>query len=213
MVLVALASVVATASPVVDQFMAATLGEGRVATLGYANRIVSVVLVVIATGVGTVLLPRFSTAAVGSGGGELRMVFRRSTKMALGVACVVAVALVALADPLVRTLLQGGELTAGDADVIVDVLRLYALQVPFYVFGVIGARLLNALERNSWLVVMGLANLVVNVGLNLLLMSRYGVRGIAAGTSAVYALSSLVMAFATQEALRRSDARLAETTA
>ena len=209
MVLVALASVLATASPVVDQFMAATLGEGRVATLGYANRIVSVVLVVIATGVGTVLLPRFSSAAVESEGGQLRTVFRRSARMAFAVACAVAVALIGLADPLVRTLLQGGELTRGDADMIVEVLRLYALQVPFYVFGVIGARLLNALGRNSWLVVMGLANLVVNVGLNLLLMSRYGVRGIAMGTSAVYALSSCVMVFVTRAALRRSDGRLA----
>ena len=181
--------------------MAASLGEGQVATLGYANRIVSVVLVVIATGVGTVLLPTFSSAAQ-SAQGELRSVFRRSSVLASGMACLVAVGLVAVADPLVTFLLQGGELTEDDTEAIVEVLRLYALQLPFYVFGVIGARLLNALGRNTWLLLMGLVNLALNIALNLVLMPHFGVRGIAFGTSTVYAFSSIVMLVAARTLLR-----------
>ena len=65
----------------------------------------------------------------------------------------------------------------------------FALQIPFYVAGILGVRLLNALGMSRSIMLICAANLLVNVLGNLLLMRWMGVAGIALSTSLVYLVS------------------------
>ncbi|PYL01452.1 MAG: virulence factor MviN [Verrucomicrobia bacterium] len=73
-------------------------------------------------------------------------------------------------------------------------LRLcFALQIPFYVAGILGVRLLNALGKGRSIMLICAANMLVNVFGNLILMRWMGVAGIALSTSLVYLLSCVLV--------------------
>ena len=82
-----------------------------------------------------------------------------------------------------------GAFSATDTLLVSRVQALLALQMPFYVFGILGVRLVSALKENSTLMVLGLVNAVVNVVFNYVFMKSMGVAGIALSTSFVYLFS------------------------
>ena len=98
-----------------------------------------------------------------------------------------------------RILFQHGQFTANDTDVVSQVQIFYLLQVPCYVVGVLGVRLLNALQGNRIVAAIGCVNVIVNVVGDLLLYRFFerlglpGIAGIAFSTAVVYLVSMLLI--------------------
>jgi putative peptidoglycan lipid II flippase len=111
--------------------------------------------------------------------------------------------LVVCAQPMVRILFERGSFTAKDTHVVSLVTAFFVLQIPFYVAGILGVRLLNALGMSRSILLICAANLVVNVLGNLLLMRRLGVAGIALTTSLVYLVSGAQVFFVIRRELNR----------
>ena len=96
-------------------------------------------------------------------------------------------------EPMVRVVFERGSFNASDTRVVSVVTACFALQIPFYVAGILGVRLLNALGKGRSIMLICAANMLVNVFGNLILMRWMGVAGIALSTSLVYLLSCVLV--------------------
>ena len=189
----------------VNQSMAAMLEPGSVAALNYARKIVSLFIVVGATPLGTAALPYFSQMVANrdwSGCRHTLKVYSRS--IVLGTVPI-TLGLVAFSQPLIRIVFQRGAFTAADTSVVSRVQAFLSLQIPFYILGQLGVRLVSALKRNSVLMVIAGVNLTLNVIFNLILMRYAGVAGIALSTSLVYLVSCILVYASIFNSLSRLD--------
>ena len=104
----ALAALFASSSLVVDQSLAASLSSGNVSVLMYGNKIIALVIAIVAVNLSTVLFPKFSRMIVAR---EWDVLERTITTYGWGIlaGAVPAVALFAhFSEPLVRLLFQRG---------------------------------------------------------------------------------------------------------
>ncbi|HEV2215419.1 MAG TPA: lipid II flippase MurJ, partial [Terracidiphilus sp.] len=91
----------------------------------------------------------------------------------------------------VRLTFQHGAFGPRDTSAVSMVLIMYALQIPFFVGSRVFYRFLVAMRRTDLVFYCGLLNLGLDVILNLVLMRRFGVAGIALATS-LWTLSTLI---------------------
>jgi putative peptidoglycan lipid II flippase len=176
-------------SLLINQSMAAMLGPGSVAALGYGNKVVTLILGVGSLALSTAVLPYFSRMVATGDWAGVRHTLRTYLRLILITTLILTGILVVCAQPMVRILFERGSFTAKDTYVVSVVTACFALQIPFYVAGILGVRLLNALGMSRSILLICAANLVVNVLGNLFLMRWIGVAGIALSTSLVYLVS------------------------
>jgi putative peptidoglycan lipid II flippase len=188
---VAVGSLLMSSSIVVDQSMAASLGSGNVSILNYGNKVVAFVLSIVAISLSTVLFPRFSRMISAGQWDDLDRMIRGYSKLIL-LASIPLVALLAVfSQPMIGLLFERGAFTP-QTTIAVSWVQIYlALQIPFYVLGMLGARLLSALDGNQIMLRIGALNLAMNIGGNYVFMHFFGVSGIAMSTSLMYVVAML----------------------
>jgi putative peptidoglycan lipid II flippase len=177
----------------VDQSMAAALPAGNLAALSYADVVVSAVLAVGASALGTAILPYLSDMAAAREFGAMRRSLRTWTALVLAVSIPATAAAVLLARPLIGVLFERGQFRAEHTAEVGWIFALYVLQVPCYAVGILCARVLSALARNQLLLAIASVNLVADVLLNLAFIPWLGAAGIALSTALVYLLSMLLL--------------------
>lgn len=179
----------ALAGPI-DQAFAARLGAGSVATMGYANRIVSLFTSAGAVVLARALLPVFSAAA---GADDPKLGLRQARQWAwLLFACGSIVALVGwgAATPIVALVFERGAFGAADTLAVARVLRPALLQVPFYFGGLALVQWIAASGRYRALLWIACVAIAVKIAMNFLLVRALGLAGIMASTAAMYASSA-----------------------
>ncbi|MEW6267170.1 MAG: lipid II flippase MurJ [Thermodesulfobacteriota bacterium] len=174
----------------VDQAMAAMLSPGDVAALNYGNRLVSSLLGLGATALGTAVLPHFSKMTAVEDWAGVRSTLRRYTLLILLAAVPLALTIFFLSEPLVRMLFERGAFTPAETRLVGRVQAYYTWQIPFYLLGILAVRLISALKRNKVMVLITVVNLIVNIVLNFILSKWLGLPGIALSTVVVYFLST-----------------------
>ena len=133
----------------VDGAMAATLAPGSAAALHYGNKVVAAALAVGAGALGTVVLPVFSRLIGARDWGAVRRVVRTySPADPAGDRSGRAVALRPFGSRWRVWSSNRGEFTAADTRLVGRVQALYALQIPFYVLGMLFVRLISAAAAN-----------------------------------------------------------------
>jgi putative peptidoglycan lipid II flippase len=205
---VAAGSLLMSSSAVVDQSMAASLGSGNVSILNYGNKIVALVLSVVAVSLSTVLFPRFSRQIAAGQWGELKRTIDGYAKAILIGSLPVVALLALLAGPMIGLLFERGAFTPQTTAAAARVQTYLALQIPFYILAMVGARVLSALDSNQIVLRIAALNLVLNVAGDYLLMQWFGVDGIAMATSLVYLAAAIV----TWSAIRAKIAERRHTT-
>jgi putative peptidoglycan lipid II flippase len=187
--------IVSAASPLVDQFMSTQLGDGAVATLSFGGKVPAFVMGLGATAVGTAVLPYFSRLVAAKDFVGIRRSLR-NWSVAIFVIYLPIMALgFVFARPLIRTLFERGAFHANDTETTARVFLAYLPQLPFYVLGVLGCRLLSALNKNRVIMLIAFLNVLINFVGDYTFMHWLGLPGIALSTSMVYFLStSLVFA-------------------
>ena len=165
------------------QAMAASLAAGSVSSLAFAGRFVSVALTLASALASTMVAPAFAELVAQRDWNGCRGAMRRYGRMAWTAAGAAAVALILGSGVLVRVCLQRGAFRATDTAAVVPVLALSAVQVPFFAASRVHYRLLLALKRADLVLYCGILNLALDVVLNIVLMRRLGVAGIALATS------------------------------
>ena len=180
-----------TLLPLVDPFFAAALGDGAVATISYANRLVLGV-----QGLTGLALQRTSLPLMAKWMARDPVGARRAGLLwaLIAAACgaVLGITISCFADPLVSLLYERGHFSAADRTQVAQLLRYGMLQLPSYLGGlVLVAALASAGARWSlaMIAVIGLATKLLG---SALLAPTYGVRGLMLATAVMYLTTAIV---------------------
>lgn len=189
-------------STIIDQAMAASLGAGSIAALTYGRKGVSLILAISSLALGTAVFSRLSTLVARQDWTGVRATIRTYAAIIVLLAVPGTLLLIAVSKPLVRLLFERGAFHAADTAVVAHVQMALAIQIPFYLAGILGVRLLSAMHRNDILMKITAVNAVTNVVLNYVFMKWLGIVGIALSTSFVYFLSMTIVIFAARRQFR-----------
>jgi putative peptidoglycan lipid II flippase len=169
---------------VVDRFFVSFLGPGKLAALGYADRVVSLVLAVLVSPITAVLYP---TLADYEARRDRRGLFRaidRGLRAVVAGMLPVAIAIATLAPLALAIFFEHGRFSSADTVLVSGVLACYGL---VFVLGGVGSLVVrgfytvnNTRDPMIW---GGLVPIVFNVVMDALVFRRFGVYGIAAVTS------------------------------
>lgn len=178
-------SLLMCSTTVVDQAMAGMLPSGSVAALSYAYKIVGLIVAIGATALTTAALPYFSHMVADADWAGCCHTLKRYTALILGTTVPLTLALIAFSHPLIRLVFQRGAFNALDTDLVSRVQQCYFIQVPFYMCGMLFVRFLSSIRRNDVLMYGSAISLALDISLNLILMRKMGIAGIALSTSLV----------------------------
>lgn len=173
----------------IDQYTAAELGNNANATLGYAARLLSLLIGLGAASVGRAALPVLADIQGRGDPGRARSMALKWSCVMLGVGAVVVLLGWWLAPWGVSLLFERGAFTAQDTEAVAHVLRWGLLQLPFFFGVLILVQLLASQNRYSWMAAIAVVNFLVKAVLNTVLAPQMGVAGIMLATSIMYALS------------------------
>jgi putative peptidoglycan lipid II flippase len=180
----ALMSLVAIA----DQFFAAHLGVGAIATLGYANRILALALGLGAIAVSRGSLPVFSRAHA-DGATHAHRIATQWMRLLLGLGGVCMIVGWWLAPWVVELLFERGAFTPNDTVNVTKVLRYGLVQLPFFFAALVLTSYLSSRRMYIWLFWSGALGLCTKLAGNALLAPILGVPGIALATAVTYAIN------------------------
>lgn len=180
--------IISFANPI-DQVMAAQLGAGAIATLGYANRVLALILGLGATAVGRAILPVLSEAV--SQPRNAWHIARRWSQLLLIIGFFGILLAWLLAPWGVRLLFERGAFSSADAVRVVEVLRYGLVQVPFYLAAQVYVQIFASLRRYNVLLWSGVIAIFSKLLVNWLMMPFLGISGIMLGTASMYILNLL----------------------
>jgi len=173
----------------IDQIMAARLGAGSVAALGYGGKIEAFVVAVGVASIGAAVLPHFSRLAATEDWIALRSTIRRYATVLVLLALPVTVGLIAFSEPMVRLLFQRGAFTPEDTRLVARIQSFLLLALPVKFAGLLSIRFIMAVKANHVLMWTSILNALVNVAANYVLSRYLGVAGIALSTTVVMVVS------------------------
>jgi len=178
---------------VIDQFFVAGLGSGAISTLGYANRVLALILGLGATAVSRATLPVFSRMQVETGGEETR-------RMALrwgGWMLLLGMAMAVLAWPVARwgvaLLFERGEFSATDTASVAWLIRAGLAQLPPYFAGIVLVSWFTSLANYRVLLGVAILALLVKIVGNWLFVGLHGLVGVQFATVAMQWVSLLTL--------------------
>jgi peptidoglycan biosynthesis protein MviN/MurJ (putative lipid II flippase) len=191
------------ASLPIDQAFAARLGEGSVATLGYASRITTLL-----SGLGTVVVGRalLPVLAKSIAAGEDQLASRQARQWSIllfAAGGAAAGGLWLIAPDVVRLLFERGAFTAAASDQVAHALRFGLLQIPAYFAGIALVQWYAATGRFRAMVGITASALALKVFLNIFLAPRLGVAGIMAATAAMYVWTAILLVVGIHLSYRR----------
>jgi putative peptidoglycan lipid II flippase len=167
---------------VIDTVIASLLATGSISYLFYADRVNQLPLGVLGVAVGTALLPMLSRQ-VRSGDLEGALYSQnRALEFSIFLTLPAAVALIVIAEPVVRVLFERGAFGEFETKATAAALGMYAAGLPAYVMIKALAPGFFGREDTSTPVKISVMCLVINLMLNLILMDPFKHVGIAAAT-------------------------------
>lgn len=188
-----LGQVLMSSTAVVETFIAAGLGEGAVATLGYANRLLGLFSGIVLLAVTRAMLPVLSQAAATGSGAAPAVALHWLKRMAM-VGLVLGVLLWFLAEPLTRALFERGQFTSRDTDQVAHALRFAALQLPLFLPSLVLTSYAAAVRRLDVIFYSALISVVVRPTAGWILGAAHGVPGLTLAQALAYGLSLVYLA-------------------
>jgi putative peptidoglycan lipid II flippase len=107
--------------------LSSRLGEGRLASLDFAYRLMNMPWTLIGTAIGIAVFPTMAALAAQKDTEAQRRALSGSLRAILTLAIPAAVGLIVLGKPLIRILFEGGEFTAESTNMVYYALRFYAI--------------------------------------------------------------------------------------
>ena len=180
----------------IDQWFAANVGSGAIATLGYANRIISLGMALGATVISRATLPIFSEGIARGDNERIRRYALgwAGSMLLLGIAG--AVLLWLLAPWLVALLFERGAFSSADTQAVAEALRWGVWQLPPYLAGLVLVSQLASESRYQLIGAIGSGNIILKLVGTSVLVQRFGLNGILLATVVMYVLSALLCWYA-----------------
>ena len=164
--------------------LANIVGEGAIAAMYYANRLIQFPLSVFGIALSTAVLPTLSYSySFGESFEELKRIIFSSLKMMILFLLPSAVILFVLANPIVRIFFQRGQFSLYSTSITSQALIFYSLGLVFYGMTKILVSGFHSLQDTSTPVKIAGMCLFINLFLNLILMFPLKVGGLALASS------------------------------
>ena len=176
----------------IDQWFAAGLPAGSVATLGYANRVLALVIGIGVTAVARATLPVFSAARFDQGDALWRVTCRWAAWLLLAGVGAVAVGWWG-AEGVVILLYERGAFGQQDSQAVSLVLRHGLLQLPCYFGAVVLQSMFSAQAWYGALLLASAVGMAVKLVASAWLINSYGLLGLQWSTAAMFAAQGLVL--------------------
>ncbi|GLU44893.1 putative lipid II flippase MurJ [Muricauda sp. NBRC 101325] len=179
-------------NPIVDQYYSAQLAVGAIATLNYGSKIPIVVLSLISAPMVNTLLPFFSKKAL-EGPKILYSYLKRVLGGSIITMGLLSIILILLSKFIITLLFERGTFTSNDTESVYVIQQLYLIQLPFYICAIVMNKYLNSINKNNFLVLSSIVNLILNIILNYFFLQWMGIKGIALATSIVYLVNASII--------------------
>jgi putative peptidoglycan lipid II flippase len=180
--------------PLLDRMMASPLGPGSISLLDYADRLWQVPIGFAMSGFMVTSLAHWSERLHRRGTiqGLARDTARTASVLFL-MFLLPTCAFVWWRDGVTFGLFRSNKFGPGDLNLLARTIAALVAGTPLYVAGLTYTRAFLVLKRSDWLFGISLVQLAVKVMLNLFLIPKFGLMGIALATSATYATSTVLL--------------------
>ncbi|MGN6595357.1 murein biosynthesis integral membrane protein MurJ [Sphingopyxis terrae] len=180
-------------SQFVDTFFATSLPQGSLTLLKLADRLNQLPLGIVGIALGTAILPMLSRHIHSGDAAEAQRLQSNAFEMATLLTLPAAAALAICAPAFVTAFFVGGKFTAADGAIMAHIVVALVAGLPAYVI----VKILNpgffAREDTRTPVWTALAALTLNVAINLYVVERYGIVGLAGATAASASFNCLLL--------------------
>lgn len=178
--------------PIIGQAYAATFSTGSVASLAYAGKLVNLGLAMAGSAINAVLFPLLAEHALERASAAAEYGTQLALKVTL-VTGLLALPVYLAAEPIVSFVFERGAFNGENVRQVAGIFRYMLLQVPFYVAGLILARVVVVLGISRVFVFGNILSLGI-YWLACLLLTRFlGVQGIGLALAIVYFVSFLYL--------------------
>lgn len=189
----------------VSRLVGLSLNDAAATVLNLATRLMELPIGVFAVAVSTVVFPLISKYAAQGDQVNLVASYRKGMRLILVINTPAAVGLAVLSEPIIRLLFQRGAFTAGDTQMMVPILGVFALGLPFLSFVNLVLRAFYAQKDTTTPVRAAMLSFVVNLGLSLVLMKPFSTVGLAIASN----VAVVVQAWYLQRQLARRQPDMA----
>jgi putative peptidoglycan lipid II flippase len=167
----------------VNTWLATSQGTGAVSWLNYAFRLMYLPLGLFGVSIATASVPAIARRAAARDLDGLRRTLSSGVAMMLALTIPATLGLVVLARPIVALLFERGRFTANDTEATAAALVCYAIGLAGYSIVKVATPTFYAIGQSRTPVIVSAIIVVANAALNLLIVRRFGYRGLAFGTS------------------------------
>lgn len=174
--------------------MLASMIPGAVSFLYYADRLYELPLGVIGIAVSTALLPMLASHIRAGEWHDAQQGLNNAIKLVMLLGLPSAMALVVVADPLVRGLFEYGAFDVEDRMAVVPAVMVYGAGLPAFLLSKILVSGSFAARDTKTPVKIGVLCIVINASANLILMQYYAHVGLAMGTVLSAYVNTLLLA-------------------
>jgi putative peptidoglycan lipid II flippase len=200
-----MAAAVLGSTVLIDQAMAGWLGTGSVSLLSFAEKITSMILALTAVAATETLFPFYADAVAQKDWPALK----RQLLQTIGIVITLAIPFVSLliwqAPLVVKLMFQRGAFTTEHTTAVAEVLRYSALQIPFYIAGILLSKVVVSLQSRWFSLGMATAAMLLNAGMNYILMQTMGVAGIALATAVVNLFCAITLGIYVARRIRAAE--------
>jgi len=180
-------------SQLVDTFFATSLPQGSLTLLKLADRLNQMPLGIVGIALGTAILPMLSRHIHTGDKAEAQRLQGNAFEIATLLTLPAAAALAVCAPAFCTAFFVGGKFTAADGALMANIVVALVAGLPAYVI----VKVLNpgffAREDTRTPVWTALASLIFNVAVNIYVVERYGIVGLAGATAASASLNCLLL--------------------
>jgi putative peptidoglycan lipid II flippase len=193
----------------INSMFASSLGDGAIAWLSAAFRLMQLPLGLFGVALGTVTLPLLSRLVVAERMDAFRRELARAMRLAFLLAVPSTVGLMMLAEPIISVVYQHGKFTAYEAEQAAGALRYYAIGLAGYAALKVLVNAFYALERRKTPMLVSFLAVGLNLAFNWVFTFRlgWGHRGLAFSTGCIASCNFILLYALMQRQLHGLETR------
>lgn len=180
-------------SQFVDTFFATSLPQGSLTLLKYADRLNQMPLGIVGIALGTAILPMLARHIQTGNHAEAQRLQTNAVEMALLLTLPAAAALAVCSPAFVTAFFVGGKMTGADGAIMARIVIALVVGLPSYVLVKVFQPAFFSREDTRTPVWVAAFALIVNIGVNFIVVPRYGIVGLAGATAFTSTLNVLLL--------------------
>jgi len=171
-------------NPFVDQYFAGQLLVGSLAALSFGQKIPAFASAIFLIALGNVVLPYFSKLTNKDQLAAYRQLYRMLKILFLATSMSIAV-IILFSENIVSIVFERGEFNAQNTEIVSLIQQILLIYIPFRVSGILMTKFLTSINKNGFMAYLSIVRLMLNIILNIILVKKYGLYGLAISTTLV----------------------------